>query len=338
MQDYNIYSLVNDINYIIMMNLNPEDLVNFCYVSHKYINVCDSEIFWNNYVHSDKFVIYVPNDYTNVNKIIQINSTWKEIFYNTYKLNNLLMLYDNESINVDNLGKNIKLFIYNLVLNNKLDTLLPYMIDNSNSFMASAIVEIGLLLNNSVILDYLYNNLQEYNIIQLMSYYGTPGSYDYMVYVKNINFNRSFLLLLIISGNIILFKYVINDKTKTTDELLTTAISNANIEITDYLLKLNPKLNPTNGANLIYNKIMSNLFGNSINKNKIEAMLEYLIKNKIYGNNYSFTMYAVKNHNFDMLYHIYNNYDTYKLILNKKEIVEIIKKDDILNKFITKME
>lgn len=334
MEEYNIYSLVNDINYIIMMNLNPEDLVNFCLVSNKYINICNSEIFWNNYVHSDKFVMYVPKDYINVKKIIQTNSSWKEIFYNTYKLNNLLFLYDNESTN--EVEKNIKLFIYNLVLNNKLDTLLPYMIDNSYSFMASSIIEVGLLLNNSIILDYLYNNLQEYNIIQLMSYYGTPGSYDYMVYVKNMNFNKMFITYLIISGNIILFKHIINDKTKTSDDLLTAAISNANIEITDYSLKLNPKLNPSNGANVIYNKIMSNLLGSSVNKNKIEAMLEYLIKNNIYGNNYSFTLYAIKNHNLDMLYHIYNNYDTYKLILNKKEIVDIIKKDDVLNKFFNK--
>lgn len=165
--------LLDDIKYIVMLNMDMDTLAGFCNKSETI--VCNNEQFWQAYVKSDNFYFAVPKDYKTLNKLTQNDSTWKEIFYNTYNLNTLIENDDR---------KKIKLFIDVLVNNGKIDTLKPYLVHNTFSTLVDDIIISGLKYNNYDILDFMLAQSQDILDIFKIAQYANGESYDYSLSVN----------------------------------------------------------------------------------------------------------------------------------------------------------
>lgn len=289
--------LYNDIYYIVMMNMDPDTLHHFCHTSKKYSNVCQNDAFWKEYMIT-QFTFYIPTNYNNMslNSIIPSYS-WHEIFEEAYHLNSLLEGYDKQTITREKIVE----YIHYLVQHNHIDILRMYL-TNTITMLSSIIVDAGVLYDNDIILDYLYDKRELYLLQFILATYGTPYSYDYFI-GKGVSFPPTFIISVIQANNVVLFKHLMTLQ-PVTQKMLDAAIINGSIEITE-LIRKNTNLDPTIGANFVYNSIISKLFGLAKNRDKLIKMEAYLLKNHIYGNNSNAVLYAIKTGNIDMLDYFY---------------------------------
>jgi hypothetical protein len=291
-------NLYNDIYYVVMMNMDPETLYHFCHTSKKYSNICENNAFWKEYMMT-QFNFYIPKDYNNapLNPIISTYA-WHDIFEEAYHLNTLLEGYDNQTVTKEKLVE----YIHYLVQHNHIDILRMYLLDKE-TILSSIIIDAGVLYDNDIILDYLYNQRESYFLPLILMTYGTPYSYDYII-SKGVSFTPMFILNVIKMNNVVLFKHLMALQ-PVTQKMLDTAIINGSIEITDLIRQKYPNLDPNVGANTIYNSMISKLFSVSKNRDKLINMEAYLLENRIYGNNSNAVLYAIKTGNIDMLDYFY---------------------------------
>lgn len=285
--------LYNDIYYIVMMNLDQESLYHFCQSSTK---ICNNEAFWKEYMET-QFIFYVPNNYTALNPIPIITGSWHHTFNQALKLNDLLQKYDNHNITLNTLKANI----FDIVQHNDIDVLTMYLEDKVTD-VTKIIVNAGVLYNNDIILNYLYDHRNLYILNDILAEYGTAGSYKY--FNNKIILPSTFPFSVISFGNVALFKYLITVK-EITQYMLDSAIIRGNVEIADIIINEYPRLNPNIGANYIYNNVSGKMFKFAKNRDKLLEMEAYLLKNHIYGDNSNAVLYAVKTGNIDMLEYFY---------------------------------
>lgn len=282
--------LLDDIKYIVMLNMDMDTLAGFCRNSKSI--VCNNEQFWQAYVTGNNFYFAVPKDYKMLNQLTKNDSTWKEIFYNTYNLNTFIE---------NNQQKNIKLFIDVLVKNGKIDTLKPYLIHNTFSTIVDDIIISGLKYNNYNIMDFML--AQNPNILDIfkIAQYANNKSYDYILSVNDDILPGNFVQQVITSNNVPLFKHIITKKEQITQQLMTIAITSGNIDMVQYLLSFKPNVNLSIGADIVYAKVSAELFSIGKDKEKIGNMAAYLVNNKIYGTKDSFIKYLIKTQNIKVL-------------------------------------
>jgi hypothetical protein len=264
-----------------MLELDPDSLFSFCETSHKYISICNNEHFWNQYIK-----LYKPIEYNMLNSLKSTNTSWKTIYYEARGLNQLLIEYYEDG--EDYLDYEIE----KLVKNNTLDNLRPYMVDvkvnelvGKELRMIDSIVSYGLKHTNYEILDYINKNItiiDDDEIFDPVANYATPESYKYL---KGFKPHTNFFNSMLSAGNLPLFKYVVNNGYSVEQKMLDNSIMNTDIDFTEYLLSFN--LDPTIGANYIYNKVLNNNYIGGFEVKPTKRMANFLINKKIYGDYYN---------------------------------------------------